>query len=137
MMKRIPAAGKPAKAGQVMVLTVLALGGTILGATTVAGLLMLYQVRQATDLGNSARAIFAADAGMEQSFFNIFCKGDESKSSYCPAPEFPVRFSNGAAVKVTCYDDSGSVLPTCDETTRNVRAVGSAGNASRAFEANF
>ena len=48
-----------------MILTVLALGGAVLGATTVAGLLMLYQLRQTSDMANSARAIFAADAGTE------------------------------------------------------------------------
>ncbi len=32
-----------------MILAVLALGGTMLGATAIAGFLMLYQIRQSTD----------------------------------------------------------------------------------------
>jgi hypothetical protein len=56
------------RSGQVMILTVLALGGTILGAATVASLLVVYQIRQSTDLANSARAIFAADTGIEWGF---------------------------------------------------------------------
>ena len=38
------------RSGQVMIITILALGGTLLGATTVAGLLTLYQIRNSTDL---------------------------------------------------------------------------------------
>ncbi len=119
-----------------MVLTVLALGGTILGATTIAGLLMLYQVRQSTDLGNSAKAIFAADAGMEQAFYNLFCGSDDSKQGYCPAPAFS-KFSNGASVKVTCYDADGVALDQCSDGTRSIRSIGTSAGASRAFEATF
>ena len=46
-----------------MLLAVLTLGATMLGATTIAGLLMVYQIRQTTDFENSAKAVFAADAG--------------------------------------------------------------------------
>lgn len=46
-------------------ITILALGGTMLGATTIAGLLMLYQVRQATDLKLSNKAVFAANTAVE------------------------------------------------------------------------
>lgn len=123
------------RAGQVMVLTVLALGGTILGATTIAGLLMLYQIRQTTDMANSARAIFAADAGIEKSLYDMFCNKDLGN---CPAPN-PGRFGNGATVNAVCYDGTGAAV-TCSDpnvTVKRIRSVGQAGDAARAFETTF
>lgn len=55
-----------------MLLSVLVISGTILGATTIAGLLMLYQLRQATNISFSQQALFAADAGIEWELFKLF-----------------------------------------------------------------
>ena len=55
-----------------MILTVLALGGTILGATAIAGTLMLYQLRQAKDTESSTEAIYNSDAGMECGLYQFF-----------------------------------------------------------------
>jgi hypothetical protein len=117
-----------------MLLTVLVLGSTVLGATTIAGLLMLYQVRQATDLGNSAKAIFAADAGIEQAFYNLFkCSGEDAAST-CPA-EAPI-FTNGASVEVICF--KGQEETDCsDAGITRIRSVGQGASAYRAFEASF
>ena len=62
-----------------MLLTVLIVSGTILGATTIAGLLMLYQLRQATDFGRSLQALFAADTGLEWQLYRKFAETDEGK----------------------------------------------------------
>jgi len=51
--------------GQVMLLTVLVLGGVILGASAIAGYLMMVKLRQATNVVNSTKAIFASDSGVE------------------------------------------------------------------------
>ena len=59
-----------------MLIAVLSLGGAILGATAVAGLLTLYQIRATTDTENSAKAIFAADAGIGMGAFNHYCATD-------------------------------------------------------------
>ena len=107
-----------------MILTVLALGGTILGATTVAGLLMLYQIRQSTDLENSAKAIFAADAGIEWALYK-FVRQDEALQ--------PPAFSNNASLSVVCLDGAESEILCHDEGLREVRSVGRAGGSSRAF----
>lgn len=121
------------KDGQVMILTVLALGGTLLGATTVAGLLMLYQIRQSTDLANSAKAIFAADAGIEWGLYNLFC--EESSTPKNPCPRGPLgAFTNNASVDVVCRSGAGAVISCSDlENVREIRSVGRAGTASRAF----
>lgn len=111
--------------GQVMILTILALGGTILAGTTVAGLLIVYQVRQTTDFANSSKAIFAADTGIEWGLYQFF-KGASQ----------PPSFSNRASVRVVCADNNGEV-PCTDQNMRTIRSVGKAGNVSRAFEQSF
>lgn len=59
-----------------MLLTVLIVSGTIVGATTIAGLLMLYQLRQATNFGQSLQALFAADTGLEWKLYQQFQDAD-------------------------------------------------------------
>jgi threonine/homoserine efflux transporter RhtA len=125
------------RSGQVMILTVLALGGTLLGATTVAGLLTLYQIRNSTDLANSARAIFAADAGIEWALYNYFCS--DTATSTCAAAPPLGEFSNGATVQVTCLDAAGNEpeLGCDDSNVTSFRSVGNSGGSVRAFEASF
>lgn len=135
-----------------MILTVLALGGAVLGATTIAGLLMLYQIREATDLANSGKAIYAADTGIEWTLYNWFCPsaGDRPCTSpgwdSIPAGEFSL--SNGASAKVTqyCFDSLGnkigdSTSGTCDPATNasstTFKSLGTSGNSNRAFGLSF
>jgi len=125
------------RSGQVMILTILALGGTLLGATTVAGLLTLYQIRNSTDLANSAKAIFAADTGMEWGLYNFICAngGDQQP---CPAAALgPDTFANGSKVDVTCLDSNGDTLDCTDAKVTSLRSVGTAGGSSRAFQTSF
>jgi hypothetical protein len=118
-----------AQRGQAMLLAVLTLGATMLGVTTVAGLLMLYQIRQATTFRNSAQSVFAADAGAEWALYGYF----QGVSVQQP------MFSNGAALlPVVCYDASGTAEPSCTATS-SLYAIskGSSGNTERAFLATF
>lgn len=64
-----------------MLLTVLILGGSILGASAIAGYLMTLKIRNSSDIINSTKAIYAADAGIEWKLYNLF------KNSY-PKPVF-------------------------------------------------
>jgi hypothetical protein len=129
------------KNGQSMLIAVLAFSGAILGATTIAGLLMLYQIRATRDLGNSAKAIFAADAGVEWALFDFYC--DATSSSRCMGAQReqePVgALGNDATVQVTCYDGSGVATSTCSDTANVVSAVarGAYTDARRAFYLNF
>lgn len=116
-----------------MILTVLVLGGTILGATTIAGLLMLYQIRQTTDIANSTKAIYAADSGIEWGLYSGFCSEEGSGRCSEPAPVF----QNGAEVAITCRDDGGQIIECGTTSTVQVRSVGKAGNSSRAFLLRF
>jgi hypothetical protein len=120
--------------GQVMLLTVLTLGGTLLGITTIAGLLMIYQVRQGTDLSKSAKAIFAADSGIEWSLYNVICSANDTSSQPCPISPTPPAFTNGATVAVTCKDDTGAVIADCNSpNVATVRSIGTYSQVSRAF----
>ena len=118
-----------ARRGQARLLAILTLGATMLGATTIAGLLMLYQIRQVTNFRDSTESIFAADAGTEWELYSYFQAANV---------QAPTLLSNGAAISATCYDNT-QTPSQCSDTTSTVEAVavGSAGNTKRAFVATF
>ena len=60
------------RSGQIIILVVLTLGGILLSSAAVAGVLLIYQIRNTNDAVNSAKAIFAADAGIEAASFCYF-----------------------------------------------------------------
>lgn len=138
-----------------MILTVMTLGSTMLGITAIAGLLLIYQIRQSADLSNSAKAIFAADTGIEWVLYDFTCHLAETVT--CPDPPTcgvePPGFadidSSGDPIRVLDLDDDGvhdfleasyrvrDNIPKdfcIDDTSTNIRSVGTAGKASRAFE---
>jgi hypothetical protein len=108
--------------GQAMILTAIALGGSILGATTIAGLLVVYQIRQASDFSASGRAIYAADAGIEWALYKFFV-----------GSAAPPAFVNSAGVRVTCLD-AGNPVDCGNIETDVIRALGKFGNVNRALE---
>jgi len=110
--------------GQAMLLTVLALGGTILGATTIAGLIMVYQIRQSTDFANSAKALFATDAGIEFELYRFFKD---------PGYPDPPGLSNGSAFTTSCIDSSGGATPCNSSSTYAIKSLGASGNSQRGF----
>lgn len=126
-----------------MLLTVLAIGGAILGATSIAGLLMLYQIRTATDVAHSAQAIFAADAGTEWAKYVYYCQLGSAPS--CPDPTaIPTSTVGGATVAVTCYDANGALTPCYATTTtpsynaaESTISKGTSLNSVRAFFLNL
>lgn len=113
-----------------MLITVLTLSGTILGATAISGLLMLYQIRQSSDTINSTKAIFAADTGLEWRLYKFF-KADGQTCQDCPnggvCPE--PALGNGAVFQATC-----ELRLVAGTTTVAVKSTGTAGNNARAFE---
>lgn len=109
-----------AEQGQVMLLTVMMLTGVILSTTSLVALLVLYQLRQTTDVIASSQAIFAADAGLECVLYREVKKGNSSEWGDCSAG----KLSNGAEFKTLT---EGSTI----------KSVGRSGRSARAFEANF
>jgi hypothetical protein len=130
--------------GQVMILTTLAIGGALLGATAIAGLLMVYQIRQMTDLRNSTQAIMAADSGVEWGFFQFFHPSSppiSTNPNLDPNSGFYVYLPNGAYAVVNCYgfdinDPSNRepLLPNCSNAS-SIVSVADAAGASRALKA--
>lgn len=97
-----------------MLLTVLILSGAILGASTIAGYLMLLKIRGASDITDSTKAIFAADAGIEWELYKQF------KNPDYPKP----LLSNNADF-------------TSSNDGQNIKSIGQAVNSFRAFEIEF
>lgn len=58
--------------GQVMLVSIMILGGVMIGVTAIAGLLFVFQRQQVTDAVDSARALAAADSGQEHINFLIW-----------------------------------------------------------------
>ena len=131
------------RSGQAMLITVLALGGAILGATTVAGLLTLYQIRATTDAESSAKAVFAADAGVEWAQYvyncvNVDADGKRCQGGQTPAP--PALLSgSGATVSSTCYSDYGATVVSSCSSANTVAGIstGAALSSERAFYLGF
>ncbi len=123
--------------GQVLLITVLALGATILGATTIAGLLLVYQIRQATDLSNSGRAVYAADSGIEWGLYNYYFSHFSTFRHPNKKMIAEPTLTNQTTFEMVCYN--GSAVPAnktacSNEDVTAIRAVGKSGNASRSFE---
>lgn len=100
--------------GQVMLLTVLILSGSILGASTIAGYLMLLKVRGASDITNSAKAIFAADTGIEWELYKQF-----------KSPDYPKPSLSNNADFISSND------------TQKIKSIGESNNIFRAFESDL
>ncbi len=121
-----------------MLIAVLSLGGAILAATTVAGFLTLYQIRATTDTQNSAKAIFAADAGIEWALFNHYCGTTvPARCTLPPGTDYPLpTFLNGAVLDPSCYasyDTSGASTNCSDPAVVAAISSGIANGAERAF----
>ena len=108
------------KRGQLMLITVLILGGTILGASAIAGLITTYRVRQSSDAKDSALAIFAADAGLERAFYQCFKQVVPDCADFDSTTD---PLSNGAEYSVKFLTGPPS----------EIRSVGSRGRVSRAL----
>jgi len=119
-----------------MLLTVFTLGSTLLGAATIAGLLIVYEIRQSTDLANSGKAIFAADAGTEWALYNLTCGSSGGAKLPCPVVS-PVNLTNDTSVDVKCFDTSGAEVSCSDQSVQEIRSIGTSKTSSRALRVNF
>jgi hypothetical protein len=86
--------------GQAIVMVVIMIGGLLFMATTVAGLLMFYQIQESTGFGESTQAIYGADAGLEGAAYYYFYEYDGGSDCYPDPCNVPVSvdFSNGTRV---------------------------------------
>jgi hypothetical protein len=110
--------------GQVMVMVIIMIGGILLSATAITGILMVYQIRQANDAGSSAQAFFAADAALEWQLANVYKNYDVS-----------LVLENG-----TTATSSFAIIPDPSDPSISVvdfTSQGFSGNTVRALETVF
>ncbi len=106
--------------GQLMITTVLILGGVVISAASLLGFLIVYKLRQATDIADSAKAVFASDTGREWELWQALKLGDRLGTSGCPS------FANGAGFEtIVGISDDSAVL--------NIISVGKASKNTRAW----
>jgi len=98
-----------------MILSVIILGGVLLSAGAIAGLLTVYQIRSSNDAVNSAKAVFAADAGIETMSWCLFKDCSPYSSESLP----PVSF-----------EDSGVSFEVVSQITPNDITITSQGLAA-------
>lgn len=102
-----------------MITTVLILGGVVISAASLLGFLIVYKLRQATDITNSAKAVFASDAGREWELWQALKLGSRLGTSGCPS------FTNGAGFEtIVGINDDANVLNiiSIGEASKNTRA---------------
>lgn len=104
--------------GQAMLMVVLILGSVMLGATTIAGFVTIQKIRTATDIMDSAMAIYAADAGLENCLYKKYSSTQLDPDFDCSS--ISVTLDNNASVSV---QESGGVI----------KSIGTSNRASRAF----
>lgn len=113
-----------------MIFATIAIGGTVLAAATIAGLLVLYQLRQAGDFSSSAVAIFAADAGTEFGLYNFY-------QSTSTKQESTLTLSNtDTGLALDCLDDAGDVVGcgiVGNTSATLLRTLGTYRGTTRAF----
>lgn len=114
-----------------MILTVLVLSSVVLSLSSIGGYLMLVRLRISSDIGNTMRAIYIADAGLECEAYNHFKNADAA--GYCADPVRNV-FLTGAVA-----DPERFYYETVYESTApaSIRSVGTARNVNRSFRLDF
>jgi len=110
------------QAGQALIMTVILMGGIMIGTTAIAGIVLIYAVRSATLAGFSSQAIYAADAGLEWELYQYFAPGGTNQP--------PPNFNDVNVVVETCsfvVEDLG-VTNNADSSGDNVRRLDNNGN---------
>jgi len=112
--------------GQVMIVVVLALGAVMIGANIVGGVLINSQIRQSTNIIDSTKAIYAADAAIEAGYYQ-FLKGNNVS----------LTFSNRASSTIKCFDDLRNSVSCNATSVSSIVGQGFAGRVTRALELQF
>ncbi|MCR4261076.1 MAG: hypothetical protein NUV96_01985 [Candidatus Colwellbacteria bacterium] len=131
---------KEKEKGQLMLLSVLLITSAVLAATTVASLLILFQLRQAADAKSSAQAVFAADAGVERALYERY------RENSCGGADFTILSREDAEELDDEFfisnqpqygsPDVGYVVAfsgVCDDPALLVQSAGISDRSSRAF----
>ena len=118
-----PASPKQSEVGQTMLLTVMLITSVILSSTAISALLVLFQLRQVSDVKASTQAIFAADSGLECILYEKVRGGE--------------NYSNCGATGEIKLDNGASYVVISNDTGTSFKSVGRAGRSARALEIGF
>ncbi|MEI6479646.1 MAG: hypothetical protein WCO21_02340 [bacterium] len=93
--------------GQVVIISTILIGGAILAATAISGFTLFLEIRQLNDSVQSSKAIYAADAGIEDSLYCYYTKPlSEEASTYCSRADIAVETGVTYTTTLSCYTDS-------------------------------
>ena len=129
--------------GQVMVLTSIIIGGLVLSASVIAGLLMFFQLRQSNDAVTSGMAIAAADAGVEDAlyyyYYGITTIGNFPLSTTPIGPRTGALSNNATySASLWCVEADKITAVSCRDSDKvygfRVRSSGKAQDTERIFE---
>ncbi len=110
--------------GQAVVVAILTIGITLLGATAFAGVIMANELRAAGSVPDSANAIFIADSGVNWALYSYLTGKSVAQ------PGVP----SGESLLVTCFDSTGAALACTSPDVKTVVSKGtSVGGSRRAF----
>src|SRR4030042_6713112 len=97
--------------GQVMRVSIMILGGIMLSASVIGGVLVLHQIRQVRGAEASAKAVFASDTGLEYASWCFFKAGCDTGTLEVPVSctDAEVSFDKGACFTLTSSVGAGDV----------------------------
>lgn len=101
-----------------MLLAVVLVGSAVLTITSIAGYLTLQRIRMSSNFTDSAKAIFAADAGLECEFYRFFKSSDIDCNNLS-------------------FTDPKTKIQTVVEADQYIKSIGTSNKATRAFISEF
>ncbi len=110
--------------GQVILLTLLFIGSSILIFSTIAGYLMIQRIRASSDTMDSTKALFAADSGVECMLFKYTSTTDDRSGLDCNS------FLSFDDNLVSVYTEIAS---SSVGTSSYIKSVGTSNRSKRAF----
>ncbi len=114
------------QSGQVMLVVILSLGAVMIGANVISGFLINNQIKQATNIVDSAKAIYAADAGIEAGYY-----------SFATGNNVNLTFSNKASSTIKCFDINNNNVACNSASAAFIIGQGYAGKVTRALRLDF
>lgn len=112
-----------------MILTVLVLSSAVLSLSAIGGYMMLVRLRISSDITNTTKAIYIADAGIECEAYNQFRMGGLNCND-APYDAFP--HTSGSV-----NSDASYVVQYTATPTPSIISKGSYRAASRSFRLDF
>ncbi len=107
----------------------------MLGATAIAGFLITIQLQQAGDVINSAKAVFAADAGVNCALYHL--NNPNKEGGVCLNETEHIELANRADVVFECHIDDRfndvSKVSCGNPATTYILSKGTSGTTKRAF----